>query len=108
MKKIKIMMVLSICLIFGVNAFAAGKHAYNHNNYQKQYQKQNKYSSYNRHKNIKGVKHVSAKPKKHHKNVQKTVVVHHYEKPRHNPSAEAVAFVGLGIIATAAIAKAVF
>jgi hypothetical protein len=103
MKKVKIIAALAICIVFGANALAAGKH-YNYDSRHMPQQKQ----AYKKHKNVKVVKYAPAKPKRHYKPVQKTVVVHHYEEPRHNHTAEAVAIVGLGIIATAAIAQAIF
>jgi hypothetical protein len=103
MKKIKIMTILAICMMFGVNAYAAaGRQGYNPPRQQVQ-----KHNNYNQ-KNVRVVKYVPVKPKPQPKVVTKTVVVHHYEQPRHNPAAETVALVGLGIIATAAIAKAIF
>ena len=94
MKKMKIAAILMICMIFGVNAFAAG--------HPPRYQQNNNYS-----RNVKAVKYIPVKPKPS-RTVTKTVVVHHYEQPRYNNVTEAAAIVGLGIIATAAIAKAIF
>jgi hypothetical protein len=104
MKKVKMMIVLGICLMFGMNAYAAGKQ--NYNAYKQPPQKQVHYNQ----KNVKVVKYVPVKPKPRHQPVvQKTVVVHRYEEPRYNNhAAEAAVLIGVGIIATAAIAKAIF
>lgn len=110
MKKIKILVILGICMMFGGNAYASGKHYYGHNDRHAQYQKNNRHNGH-RYKEVKTVKHVPAKYKHHNKSrsVQKTVVVHHHGKPKyhHNRTAETAALVGLGIITTAAIVNAV-
>lgn len=108
MKTVKILMVLAVCLMFGINAYAAGRPGYNNNSRYDRYDnhKQSRYDDYHN-RNVKVVKYVPVKPQPRHVTKTKTVVVHHYEQPRYSQAAETAAIVGLGIIATAAVLNAV-